>query len=142
MQDVVTVIKALVDANWNTSNTASREPLYFKKEDVKRIDPSVKNKDYILVYNRLINSTGSSLGNASRNRDYKVTLDLWSSLSHSQLLLMRNETARIIESNVSYLYSGTQYIITIDTMQDLSEVSRELFHYVIEININIPADSI
>ena len=130
---ILNKIKTLLDNSWNLANTNNRTPSVTSIFEVKRIEISQSGEDIILLdeLTRVIQDNGS--GASSKQITTIITIDL-RTYSREQLILIRNEIERILNSNQVNPFSDNSYEISdITDERDLSDKFIKLFRYQINV---------
>lgn len=96
------LIKELIAANWNSTNTGGRTPNFNEYWQKKRV-PGYANTDIVYCYNRRSDEFPTATGNVARRVVNRVSVDVRTNLTDDQVNLMETEVKRIIRNNVNYL---------------------------------------
>lgn len=126
-------IKTLLNNNWASANTGNRTPEINEIFNVKRIDISQSGNDLILIdeLTRVVQDNGS--GATSKRISTVITIDT-RTYSRDQLILIRNEIERILNTNQVDPFGDQTYSVSdITDEKDLSDTMIKLFRYQINI---------
>lgn len=124
-----TVVKNLLQSEWNSSNTLGRTPTIGVIYDYKMID--IRLKDWVLVYEAGVAHNFAGIGGREFDVQARVSIDTRTSNSEMHEK-MRAEIERIIRNNISH--SGYLIIGIVDE-RDLSDKMKGLYRYVIDVEL-------
>ena len=130
---ILAKLKSLLDNLWISTNTNNRTPKIQDVFQVKRVDISQSASDLILLdeLTRVVSDNGS--GASSKQISTVLMIDL-RSYSRDQLILVRNEVERILNTNQVNPFSDNSYEISdITDERDLSDKFIKLFRYQINV---------
>ena len=131
MSDVLTSVKTLLDANWNSSNTGGRTPAVQNIYDVKRVDVGGKDSILLIEQNELPSDNAS--GGTSKQKTSIVKLDIRTVENRDQAVLMKEEVERILDNAQIDVFGDQVYDLSdITNIKDLSDRTSGLFRFVVD----------
>lgn len=134
MADELNTIKTMLTSGWTAGNTDSITPTVDFVTEYKRMD--LRNSgDTIVVYSGLETNVPASLGYTTVDTVHVVSIDARTSVSRDHGRKVRDEIKRIMRDN----RKGDSTFATIDIVRitDLSDKSRHLYRYVIDVEMRI-----
>ena len=113
--DILIDVKSLIDDNWNNANTASRTPTVIDIAEVKRSD--ISTGDFIFIWEQDNLPEDNASGGSSKKTRTIIRLDIRTSLSRAQFVLMRKELRRLLNNAQIDVFSDAVYDIS-DIIED------------------------
>lgn len=133
--DLLTDVGDLLDNNWEPDNTGSRTPIINKIFDVKRFDFSLEgSRDGIFLYEDSHVAIDAALGGGAKKKSNIITIDIRTTFSRDQAILIRNEVERIIVDNEIAPINGYDVADIID-LQDLSDKIIKIWRFVLKLRL-------
>ncbi len=131
--DALQIIVDLLKDNWNKANTDSIKPTIDKVFNKKRVG-GFGEKTIILVYSPSASEERPiSLGYGYVDSVDHVSIDIRSSVSYAHVLNCVEEVRRIIHANRKT--HSTFDLIVLNRINDLSDGTRKLWRFVIDIDL-------
>lgn len=132
-------IKSILSTNWNDANTDSKTPVFALIYDQpKQLDMT---NDYVLVYSLNMGVAPTGIGattTATINESIRIDIRVYNNSfpitdDHARKVLA--EVRRIIHSNVRNPSVDFDILNPHLDIQDLSDKTRKLFRYVVQIEL-------
>lgn len=133
MSDQVETVRALIEDNWNASNSDSITPTVIKVYD--RISVDASDTDFVLVYQLNYASKNAAVGTAIKSTTDSVAVEVrcgsyprrtgTNATSRAHFIKVRDELERVIDSQV---ISVSDYdFIELDSGLDRSDKRKNLW---------------
>lgn len=134
--DPVTVIKNLLDNNWDSDNTDSITPTILYSQDAKRLSFNPESATSIIVVNHI--SSGQEY-NASGSSSKRVTeflsVDIRSMVSKSHTRKVLDEVTRIFEANILLPDSDYDELFADGDVQVISRGLKGVWRFVKDVEL-------
>lgn len=123
--NIISSIVTFLTANWNDLNTDDVTPFFSNIGEVKRV-----GGDTVLMYNISEIPSDNASGAQTKKKSKVVALDCRSTRSYDRIILIKEEIERLFNNNQIDPFGDQSYDIQdITDLQDMSDITREIFRY-------------
>lgn len=134
-QDVLSLIKGLLDTYWRAGHCDLKTPTIAKVFDVKRLELNTQgNKNYIVLYERPSIPKENALGGLSKELTCKCVIDIRGMDNRETTIKIRNEVDRILGYKIINPCYGWDILHPDYEWTDLSDKSRFLWRYTMSVD--------
>ncbi len=127
----------ILEDNWSSGNTGSRTPAFFNQNKVKRIDTHYTRKDAIGVFRPTggISYEPNGLGYGANKVEDVLFVNVMTSFSDAQSVLMRDEVKRILDSVRTDRTSTLFDVTKLRNQNDRRDSTRNFFRWELEYDL-------
>ena len=129
--DVIETAKTLLSDNWIVGNTDSLLPAIGAVYEYSTYN--LVDRDLVVIYEIKRLPQKNATGSSTKKREDRVAIDIRSASTRAHAILVLAEVERILDANITSPGTGYDILDPDKGIQDLSDKSRKIFRFVVDV---------